>query len=321
MNSDAPLDQLLQRAAQRPRRILFPESEDERVLEAVAQLRERGICEPLLLGAGGMQPFQHAGWESVVAAAEQARGERGDARELLDDRLHYAAGCVRAGLADGMVAGAVHTTSETLRAALRILRPAPAVQAVSSFFLMQLREPTAAGERLLTFADCGLIPEPTVEELAEIAVGTAAEVRSLLGIEPRVAMLSFSTKGSAHHERIDHIHKALKLAREREPQLAIDGELQLDAAIVPEIAALKAPRSAVAGRANLLIFPNLEAGNIGYKLVERLAGAQAVGPLLRGLAYPANDLSRGCSVSDILLAAAVTALQAGPAASSATEES
>jgi phosphate acetyltransferase len=240
-------------------------------------------------------------YESVIVRPEAAG--------WLDDPVYFAAAMVRAGDADGSVSGAVHTTADTLRAALRVIRPARHGSLVSSFFLMGLREPTPGGETTMAFADGALVPYPDAKQLADIAIRTAASFRKLVGGDPRVALLSFSTHGSASHERVDLVKNAVRELEAAKPDFVFDGELQVDAAIVPEIAASKAKGGAVAGRANVLVFPNLDAGNIGYKLVERFAGATAVGPILQGLSKPANDLSRGCSEEDILLVAAVTALQ------------
>jgi phosphate acetyltransferase len=265
-----------------------------------------------LRGVAVEDPLGSARRESCRAAVGEALRDKMRAVELdslLEDPLYYAAAMVRAGHAEGSVAGARHTTAETLRAALRIIRPAPGCRVVSSFFLMALREPTAAGDELLAFADCGLVPSPTAEELVDIARRTADHFRLLAEREPRVAFLSFSTHASASSASVEKVRRAVELALAAKPDFALDGELQVDAALVPAVARAKAPNSPVAGRANVLIFPDLDAGNIGYKLVERLAGARAIGPILQGLSRPANDLSRGCSEDDVVVAAAITALQ------------
>jgi phosphate acetyltransferase len=328
----AILESILERARQDRKRIVLPEALDPRVLRGVARLAREGIAEPLLLGEPGEigprahavgadlsgviieQPARASGRARCLEVASEALAGKGlgdeEIENLLEDPLYYAAAMVRAGQAAGSLAGAVHSTAETLRAALRIIGPAAKTQTVSSFFLMVLREPTDAGDDLLAFADCGLVPYPDEEELADIAERTAGHYRLLVGREPRVAFLSFSTNGSAQHESVDRVRRAREILLRAAPDFPLDGELRADAALVPEVGRSKAPGSLVAGRANVLIFPNLDAGNIAYKLVERLAGARAIGPILQGLERPANDLSRGCREEDIVVAAAVTSLQA-----------
>ncbi len=325
------LQRIVARAGQQPKRIVFPESGDRRVLRAASRLAGEKIAAPILVGDPerirddcsdeGIDPSalpvedpetssrRGVLLTSVLGALRGKGVGPEEAATLLRQPLYYAAAMVRSGAAHGTVAGAVHSTSETLRAALRIIRPADGTDVVSSFFLMELRTPTAGGDEVLAFADSGLVPDPDEDQLVEIAQGTAAEFSQLLGRSPKVAFLSFSSKGSADHPSVTKVRRAAEKLKALNPGFPVDGELQVDAALIPEVAREKSPSSPLGGKANVLIFPNLDAGNIGYKLVERLAGAQAIGPLLRGLARPANDLSRGCADDDIVVAAAVTALQ------------
>ena len=328
-----PFQAIVDKAKQVPRTLVFPEVDDHRILPAVRRLQSEGIVNPILVGPGdalkaaaaklnvdlnGLRhvdpDLEHARMTRYLDLLEAGFAKKGVDRDgleqLLRQPLYFAAAMVRAGDADGSLAGAAHTTGETLRAALRVIRPAAGAKIVSSFFLMALREALPSGESVLAFADCALVPDPDPQELADIAMRTAGGYRNLTGKEPRVALLSFSTAGSADHPMVRKVTAARDALAALKPDFAFDGELQLDAAILPDIGRSKAPDSPVAGQANVLIFPDLNSGNIGYKLVQRLAGAKVVGPILGGLARPANDLSRGCSVEDVVLTAAATALQA-----------
>jgi phosphate acetyltransferase len=278
-----------------------------------AKANELGVS---LAGVELIEPKSAAQLDTYIAELVKLREKKGltaeQAREILsgDDNLFFGAMMVRKGDAGGMVAGAFNTTGDVLRAAFQVVGTAPGMNTVSSVFLMVTKNPDFGENGVLCFADCAVNPNPNAQALAEIAVSTASSCKSFLGVDARVAMLSFSTKGSATHKDCNKVLEALQIAKELAPDLQIDGELQADAALLPKIGEKKAPGSAVAGKANTLIFPDLDAANIGYKLVERVAGAEAVGPIVQGLAKPVNDLSRGCSVDDIVSVSAITAVQA-----------
>lgn len=314
---------LRSRAARANRRVAFAEGDDPRVREAVRQLADHHLVRPVLVasahaervpGIEVVDPAKDARRHAVRDALLARRRARGmtdeEASRVTLDPLLYADGLVRLGEVDGCVARAVRTTADVMRSALWMVGPAEGVESVSSAFYMAVPAFRDASDEVLTFTDCAVLPNPTAAQLADIAIAAASDRRRIVGDEPIVGFLSFSTHGSAEGESVTRVREAVAMVRRRVPALACDGELQGDAALIEGVGQRKAPGSAVAGRANVLVFPSLDAGNIAYKLVERLAGARAIGPIVQGLAQPCNDLSRGASVDDIMNVAAVTALQA-----------
>ncbi len=326
------MEQIKAKARADKKHILLPEGPEERTVQAAAKITADGIAKVTLLGDPGairasaeklgvslngvdiVDPSTDSDLANYIELFYEMRKEKGvdmdKASKTMHNPLFYAAMMIRQGRADGMVAGALCTTGDTLRPGLQIVKMAKGISVVSSCFIMDVPNKAYGDEGTLVFGDCAVNPCPTAEQLAAIAISTASTAKALCGIEPRVAMLSFSTKGSAKHELVDKVAAATKLAHELAPELNLDGELQADAALVEKVGQLKSPGSPVAGKANVLIFPDLQAGNIGYKLVQRLAGAEAIGPICQGFKYPINDLSRGCSVDDIVSVVAITAVQA-----------
>ena len=322
------LDSIITRAKADKKTIVLPEGDDPRMLEAAEKLLADGVADLIILGnaqaieSSGrnlegsriIDPSTYEGRDELAAGLYEARKHKGmteeQAAELIGGVLHMGVMLVKTGQADGMVAGACHATGDVLRPSLQVLRTAPGAKLVSSFFIMCVPDCDFGAGGTFLFSDCGLEVQPDAERLANIAVSSAASFKTLVGEEPAVAMLSHSSHGSANNDDASKVVEATRIAKELAPELALDGELQLDAAIIPEVGASKAPGSSVAGRANVLVFPDLDAGNIGYKLVQRLAKAEAYGPVTQGIAAPVNDLSRGCTAHDIYGVVAITCVQA-----------
>jgi phosphate acetyltransferase len=328
------LHEIIQKARALNQRIVLPEGTEERTIQAADQVLNQGIARVILIGSRDeimnegkrfnlthldkatiVDPNKHDKMEHYINLMVELRKHKGltkdEASKLIRDPLYLGTLMIKNGDADGEVSGAIHATSDVLRPAFHYIKTLPGISVVSGAFIMILKDKEFGNDGLMIFADCAVHPDPNEKELAEIAVATAKTTRAIAGFEPRIAMLSFSTKGSASHELVDKVVNATRIAKEMDPSLKIEGEFQADAAIIESIGKKKAPGSEIAGHANVLIFPDLDAGNIAYKLVQRLAHAEAIGPILQGMAAPVNDLSRGCSVSDIVHLIAITANQAG----------
>jgi phosphate acetyltransferase len=327
------INKIKENAKKHDMRIVLPEGTEIRTLTAANQIIEENLARIILIGnpqtinqlakdngllsidkAIILDPISHEKKDEYIDLLVDIRKSKGlsrdDASKLVEDPLYLAVLMIKAGDADGEVAGADNATGDVLRPAFQIVKTLPGISVVSGAFIMILKDKEFGEDGLMVFADCAVHPNPTAKELAEIAVATGHTTRAIAGFEPKIAMLSFSTKGSAKHEMVDKVVEATKIAKEMAPDMMIDGEMQSDAAIIPAIGQSKAPGSKIAGHANVLVFPTLETGNIAYKLVQRLAHAEAIGPVLQGMAAPINDLSRGCSVSDIVNLVAITANQA-----------
>ncbi len=329
------LDDLVAKAQSVDKTVVLPEGQDPRVMQAAAEIAKLDVARVIVLASDEerarsavgvdfsglnveiVNHLDHPEFETLAIAFQERRARRGvdmeKARETMKNRLYFGNMLVKTGHADGLVAGSISSTGDMLRAAFHCIGTAPGIRVASSTFMMELATPTAAGETVLAYSDCAVNPNPTAEQLVDIAIASAGTRHALVGGQQKIAMLSFSTKGSARHELVEKMQLATELTQAKIAEMGlpylIDGELQLDAALVPAIGAKKAPNSDVAGYANVLIFPDLQAGNISYKMTERLAGANAFGPVVQGLAKPVNDLSRGCSFDDIVAVAAITICQ------------